>query len=737
MPSWNYPQAFRDESAIDTYQSETRGEVKVADPYRWLEEPYSEKTKEWVSQQVDLFSKYMMEEGIEEKVGATREELVDQLTKMVNFEKVGCPFKRGKGDLTGYYYFKNDGLQNQDVMWVRRSLESDEAEVFVDPNTFSADGTSSIRSSAFTKNGDYYAYGLSEKGSDWQTIKVMDVKTKEHLPDSIKFCKFTSISWTHDSKGFFYTRYPEPKSSVESLGSEVDPNENSKLYYHKLGTSQLEDILIYGDRSQPKWMFGGFVSDDGLYLIITVSESTAPVNRLFFTKVYKNDEIGGELAFEKVDPNDSESPIKVVKYIDNFDAEYDYITNEGTMFYFKTNLNAPNSKVIYVDVNKPYTEMKELIPETEDPMSIASIGNNDCIIANYVHNVQDVLKFYNLSTGEYINDIQLPAVGSVASISAKKEDSILFYKFVSFNHPGTVYKYDFNTKETSVFYQTKTSDLVPSPDSIEVKQEWYTSKDGTQVPMFIVHQKEGFEKNGNNPTWLYGYGGFSISLQPSFSVMRLFWIKYFGGIVAIPNLRGGNEIGGEKWHEQGILDRKQNVFDDMIAAAEYLIKEGYTSPARIALNGGSNGGLLVSAVVNQRPDLIRVGVPMVGVLDMLKFHTWTIGHAWCSDYGCSSDPKGFDYLSAYSPLHNIKPQKYPAVLVTTANHDDRVVPHHSFKYTAQLQHVAGPVNESPLLCRIEVNAGHGAGKSLAMSIREMVDVYMFAAANMGVKYTKK
>ncbi|KAF0975107.1 hypothetical protein FDP41_005860 [Naegleria fowleri] len=732
--NFHYPQAFRDTSAIDTYQSAKRGEVKIEDPYRWLEEPYGERTKEWVNQQVQCFADYMKEQHIEERVGVTREQLKEQITNMVNFEKVGCPFKRGEGDLVGYYFFKNDGLQNQDVLWVRKSLESAESEIFVDPNKFSADGTSSIRSSAFSKKGDYYAYGLSERGSDWQTIHVIDVKTKQPLKDQIKFCKFTGIAWTHDSRGFFYSRYPEPKSAVETLGSEVDANEFSKLYYHKLGTPQDEDILIYEEKTQPKWMFGASVTDDGKYLLIYVSESTAPVNRLFYTKIYKNDQVGGEFAFEKENPEDAQSRIKVVKYIDNFDAEYDYIANDGDIFYFKTNLNAPNSKVVVMDVTKPYTEMKEILAETEDPLSMATCVNKNILVANYVHNVQDNLKFFTLQTGEYISDIQLPVIGSISSLSGRREDSLLFYKFVSFNHAGTIYRYDFDTQQSIVFYQTKTSDLVPSPESIEVKQEWYSSKDGTKIPMFIVHNKKGFEKNGKNPCWLYGYGGFSINLQPSFSIMRLFWIKYFGGMLVIPNLRGGAEIGGEKWHEQGILDRKQNVFDDMIAAAEYIIKEGYTSPPYICLNGGSNGGLLVAACINQRPDLFGAAVPQVGVLDMLKFHTWTIGAAWCSDYGCSSDSKGFDYLIEYSPLHNIKAQKYPAVLVTTANHDDRVVPHHSFKYTAQLQHVAGPVNEAPLLIRIETSAGHGAGKSLQKVIEEMADIYLFVANEMGIRF---
>ncbi|KAL9648103.1 hypothetical protein ABK040_007469 [Willaertia magna] len=729
MSLLNYPQPARDENAVDEYQSKTDGLVKMADPYRWLEDPYSEPTKKWVEEENKLFEEYMKNNNVEEKVGVTREQLKEYLTKMVNYEKVGCPFKRGEGEHIGYYFYKNDGLQNQDVLWVKKSLESQDAEVFLDPNQLSVDGTSSLRSTAFSKKGDYFSYGVSEKGSDWFTINVMETKTKKVLDDKLKYCKFTGITWAHDSSGFFYSRYPAPKANVESLGSETEANEFNKVYFHKIGTSQDEDILIYEENSQPKWMFGVQVTDDGKYLIVTVSESTAPVNRLFYVKLYKGDEVGGDFSFER----DELGRVKLVKYIDNFDAEYDYITNEGTKFYFKTNLNAQKSKVICMDINDEEKKMIEILPEDEDPLSYVVCVNQDYLVACYLHNVQDVLKFYKLSTGEFINNIQLPAIGSIVSISGRKTDTNLFYKFSSFNYAGTIYSYDFGTKESKVFYQTKTNELVQDPENFEVKQEWYKSKDGTSVPMFIVHKK-GLKKDGNTPCWLYGYGGFSISLQPYFSIFRLFWIQFFNGMLVIPNLRGGSEIGGEAWHVQGIKDKKQNVFDDMIAAAEYIVKEKYTSPEKIVLNGGSNGGLLVAACINQRPDLFAVAVPSVGVLDMLKFHTWTIGSAWISDYGCSSDPEGFDYLIKYSPLHNIKEQQYPAVLVTTANHDDRVVPHHSFKYTAQLQHVCGKSNTKPLLVRIETSAGHGAGKSLTKSIEEICDIYIFAASEMGIKF---
>jgi prolyl oligopeptidase len=649
----------------------------------------------------------------------------EELTKMMDYEKVGCPFKRG----SRVFYYKNDGLQNQYVLYKKdydngRGLRNDTVgEVFIDPNKFSEDGTSALKSSAFSKDGEYFAYGISDKGSDWQHLHIAKVASGEHLQEVLKYCKFASISWSVDNKGFFYTRFPEPKQSTNSLGSETEVNENQAIYYHKLNTSQDQDVLVFADNEHPQWMYGVEATEDGNYLIISISESTARVNRLYIAQLNSS---GDGPLFSVGDNNQ----IVVQKVVDNFDAEYDNLTNDGTLFYFKTNLNAKRSRIVTIDITNP-SQINELISESQDPLEYVVVANGDYLVCCYLHNVHDVIRLYNLK-GNYISEVPLPTIGSVSGISARRQDDFLFYSFNSFTYAGTIYAYDFEKNTSTVFYETKTSDLILKSDAFETKQEWVTSKDGTKVPMFIVHKKGIDIQSGNNPTWLYGYGGFSVNLQPYFSIMRIFFMQYFDGVYALPNLRGGAEF-GEEWHEGGIKDKKQNVYDDMIAAAEYLIANKITKPERMFINGGSNGGLLVAAVVNQRPDLFGAGIAQVGVLDMLRYHMFTIGKHWVSDYGCSDNAEDFEYLIKYSPVHNVdKNKEYPSMLVVTSDHDDRVVPLHSFKYAAELQYQRGELNKRPLLIRIETKAGHGAGKPLTKTIEEWSEIFAFIAKELAL-----
>ncbi|KAL0480907.1 prolyl endopeptidase [Acrasis kona] len=709
--------AQRDDSVVDDYHG-----TKISDPYRWLEDPKSEQTKKWISAQNQIFDKYLQDT---DKSLVDREKIIKDLTAMMDFEKVGAPFKRGRdnhdGDHIAYYYYKNDGLQNQSVLWKKNSLEPDDKEeVFLDPNTLSEDGTSSLGATSFSEDGHYFAYGVSSKGSDWQTINLKKVSDKQELKDHVlEYCKFTSIAWTHDSKGFYYTRFPKPSVDEEghSLGSEVDKNENQKVYYHLLSKpNQQDDILVYSDDSHPTWMYGLEVSEDGKYLIISISESTAQVNRLYYAPI-----------------SDPTQPLNVIKLIDNFDAEYSYITNTDDLFYFMTNKDASLKKVISIPLSDP-NQVTEILPQhSTDPLQYVVPINENNLVAVYTHNVQDVIQVYQLQDGKYITDISLPTIGSVIGVSGRRSDTVLMYKFSSFTYAGTTYHYDLNTMQQKVFHETKTSSLIKSGDSFTVKQSWYQSADGTKVPIFIVHSVDTV-LDGNNPVWLYGYGGFNIDMKPAFSVTRLFFIQQFGGIFAMPNLRGGGEF-GEEWHKYGTLQHKQNVFNDMIAAAQFMISENYTRPEKMWINGGSNGGLLVAAVINQKPELFGAAVPQVGVLDMLRFHKFTIGHFWCSDYGCSDKKDDFEFLIKYSPLHNVKHDaQYPSVLVTTSDHDDRVVPLHSFKYAAELQYRAGPNNKRPLMIRVETKAGHGGGKPLKKVIEESADTFTFVANELKLKY---
>ncbi|XP_066268669.1 prolyl endopeptidase-like [Branchiostoma lanceolatum] len=711
MSAIKYPEARRDDSAIDDYHG-----TKVPDPYSWLEDPDGEETKAFVEAQNKITVPYL------EKC-AVRKQFQARLKEMWDYPKYGCPFKRG----SRYFYYYNTGLQNQSVLYVQDSLDA-EAKVFLDPNKFSEDGTVSLRGSAFSEDGEYFAYGISKSGSDWVTIKFMKVAGAEQLPDTLEYVKFSCMSWTHDHKGMFYNRFPEPETKAD--GTETTANLHQKLYYHVIGTDQSKDVLCGEFPDHPKWMPGAEVSDDGRYVILAIREGCDPVNRLYYCDLQTVDhKVTGVLPW--------------VKVADNFDAEYEYIANEGTVFTFKTNLNAPRYKLINIDFSKPEMDQwTDLVPESEtDVMEWTACVNEDKLVLCYLHDVKTELYLHELKTGKRVTTFPLD-IGSVVGYSGRKKDSEIFYQFMSFLTPGVIYHCDLTKDklEPRVFRQIKVKDFDPS--GFQTDQVFFTSKDGTKVPMFIVHKKD-IPMDGSHPVLLYGYGGFNISITPSFSVSRIVFMLHLGGILAVPNIRGGGEY-GEIWHKAGTKGKKQNVFDDFQCAAEYLIKNKYTSADKITINGGSNGGLLVGACVNQRPDLFGCAVSQVPVMDMLKFHKFTIGHAWTTDFGCSDDKEGFDYLIKYSPLHNIKKPtdsvvQYPAILLLTGDHDDRVVPLHSLKFIAQLQHTMGsdPQQTNPLFIRVDTKSGHGFGKPTAKVIEETSDIYAFIAENVKLEWRDK
>ena len=657
----------------------------VADPYRWLEDDKSDETKAWVEEQNKITFDYLNKIPFREKIK-------NRLTEIFNYPKYGAPFRAGNK----YYFFKNDGLQNQSVLYVKETLESKE-EVFLDPNKFSEDGTKSLTTISFSDDGKYLVYGVSSGGSDWNEFFVMNAETKKLLSDHLKWIKFSGAAWK--GNGFYYSRYPEPQGSELST-----KNEFSKVYYHKIGTKQEEDILIYEDPSKPKRGFSAQTTDDERFLIIYQTEGTS-----------KN-------AFMVKDLSDDKS--KFVNIVDDFKNNYSVIDNIEDKLLVRTDYDAPNYKLVLIDPKNPSKEnWTDVIPESKNVLqSVRLIGGK--IIATYLQDVAHHAYIFDLN-GKPEGEIKLPGLGTV-SFSGRRDDNIAFYTFTSFTSPGTIYKFDVSTKSSELFRQIE---LNFDFDNYETKQVFYPSKDGTKIPMFIVHKK-GLKLDGKNPTYLYAYGGFNASMLPSFSVSRLILLEN-NGVFALANIRGGGEY-GEEWHRAGMLDKKQNVFDDFIAAAEYLIKEGYTNPNKLAIAGGSNGGLLIGAVINQRPDLFKVALPAVGVMDMLRFHKFTIGYYWIVEYGSSDDPKQFEYLYKYSPLHNIKEGlNYPAVLVTTADHDDRVVPAHSFKYIATLQEKYK--GENPVLIRIETKAGHGAGKPTSKIIEELTDVWSFIFYNFNIE----
>lgn len=674
-----YPETKKVDTITDYF-----GE-KVADPYRWLEDDMSDETAAWVGTQNEVTFDYLNQIPY-------REELKNRLEKLWNYEKIGSPFK--EGDYT--YFYKNDGLQNQYVLY--RFKGEEEPEVFLDPNKFSEDGTTSLGGLSFSKDGSIVAYAISEGGSDWRKIIVMDAISKEVKEDTIVDVKFSGISW-QGNKGFYYSSYEKPEGS--ELSAKTDQH---RLFYHKLGTKQADDPIIFGEEQKRRYVGGG-VTQDGNFLVISASVSTS--NNELYIKDLR-------------DPNS-----KIITVVDNFESETSVIYSIGDDLYMTTNLNAPNKKIVKTSIKNPTPEnWVDVIPETENVLSPTT--GMGYIFAKYMDDAVSKVIQYNFD-GTKVRDIELPGVGSAGGFGGKKDADILYYSFSNYTTPGSIYTFD-PESGTSELYRKPEIDF--NSDNYESKQVFYTSKDGTQVPM-IISYKKGTELNGKNPTILYGYGGFNISLTPGFSISNAVWMEQ-GGVYAVPNLRGGGEY-GKAWHIAGTKMQKQNVFDDFIAAAEYLIENNYTSSEYLAIRGGSNGGLLVGATMTQRPDLMKVALPAVGVLDMLRYHTFTAGAGWAYDYGTADDSKEmFEYLKGYSPVHNVKEGvEYPATMVTTGDHDDRVVPAHSFKFAAELQEKQAGTN--PTLIRIETNAGHGAGTPVSKTIEQYADIFGFTLYNMGFK----
>ena len=678
-----YPKAKKTDT-IDVYFGH-----KVPDPYRWLEDDNSKETEEWVKAENKITQEYLSKIPF-------REELKERLTKIWNYPKYGVPFKRGGH----YFFFKNDGIQNQSVLYIQKTLDS-EPEVLLDPNKLSKDGTVALAGLGVSKDGKYLAYSTASGGSDWNEIYVMQIKDRKMLDDHIRWVKFSGISWKGD--GFFYSAYDEPKEGDELSGQ----NRFHKVFYHKLGTSQKEDKLIFQDKEHPLRNFNAYLTKDKAFVMISESESTSG-NALYAARARDVD----HLDFKKI--------------ADGFDYDYYVIDHIGDELLVQTNDNAPKGRLMLVDFKNPDPEKwKTLIEEKDDVLEGAQIVGGR-LFTQYLKDASSRAYFYDLE-GHYQNELVLPAIGTLMGFNGDKEDNIAFYGFTSFTFPSTIYRYDIEKGESTLF---KASEVDFNPEDYETEQVFYESKDGTMIPMFIVYKK-GFVKNGKNPTLLYGYGGFNISLTPSFSISRVVFLEQ-GGVYAMANLRGGGEY-GEEWHEAGTKMNKQNVFDDFIYAAKWLINNKYTSSDKLAIMGGSNGGLLVGACMTQQPGLFKVAIPIVGVMDMLRYQNFTIGWAWASDYGTSADSEEmFKYLYSYSPLHNIKKGvNYPATLAITADHDDRVVPAHTFKFMATLQEKDGGKN--PILVRIETRAGHGAGKPTAKQIEEATDIYSFIMYNLGMK----
>jgi prolyl oligopeptidase len=680
QPKIRYPETKQVEH-YDIYHG-----IKVPDPYRWLEEDVrkSPEVAAWVEAQNKVTFAFL--ESIPERKG-----IRERLTQLWNFEKYTTPFKvAGR-----YFYQRNDGLQNQYVLYMLEKLDGS-PRMLLDPNTWSKDGTVALADIEVSPNGRYLAYGVHEAGSDWRTWKILDIDTGRNLEDTIRWTKFTHIAWTADNRGFFYSRFDEPKPGQEFQSL----NLNQKVYYHRLGTPQSEDILVYARPDQPEWGFIPEVTEDGRYLVLTIYKGTDDKYRIYYKDL--------------TEPYGLPVPL-----IDHFENEYTFLGNDGPVFYFKTDLHAPRGRIIAIDLRKPQPQnYREIVPQTEHTMTSASLVGNLFVVA-YLQDAKSLVRIYDIN-GRHVRDVELPGIGSVTGFTGKRCDTETFYTFSSFATPPTIFHYDLITGKSTVFRQARVDFR---PQDYEVKQVFYHSKDGTRIPVFIAHKK-GIKLDGNNPTLLYGYGGFNISLTPSFSISRLLWME-MGGVFAMPNLRGGGEY-GEEWHQAGTKLNKQNVFDDFIAAAEWLIANKYTRPAKLAIQGGSNGGLLVGACMTQRPDLFGACLPAVGVMDMLRFHKFTAGRYWVDDYGSPDNPEEFKALYAYSPYHVLLRQgkrAYPATLITTADTDDRVVPAHSFKFAAALQ--AMQAGDAPVLIRIETRAGHGAGKPTSKLIEEIADQWAF------------
>jgi prolyl oligopeptidase len=681
-----------------TYPVTAKGDVvdtyfdnKVADPYRWLEDDRSEQTGNWVKEQNKVTFAYLDQISY-------RDQIKQRLEALWNYEKVGAPFIEGEYT----YFFKNDGLQNQSVLY--RKKGEGEAEVFLDPNTFSSDATTSLADVSFSDDGKILAYSISEGGSDWRKIIIIDVETKKPIEETLVDVKFSGVSWK-GNEGFYYSSYDKPEGS--ELSAKTDQH---KLYYHKLGTAQKDDPVVFGGVDTEKHRYvGGGVTEDGKYLIVSAANATSG-NKVFLKDLSKADS-----AF-------------VTVYAEG-DADFEFVDSRDNALYFVTNLNAPNKKLIKIDATAPTTDKwVDVIPETANVLDVSKGAG--FLFANYMVDAISQIKQYDYD-GKLVRDVSLPGLGTVSGFGGKTKDSTLYYSFTNYNTAPSTFAFEPKSGETSTYYKAA---VKFNSDDYESKQVFYTSKDGTKVPMIITHKK-GIQLDGNNPTMLYGYGGFNVSLTPAFSVANLVWME-MGGVYAVPNLRGGGEY-GKAWHDAGIQQKKQNVFDDFIAAGEYLIAQKYTSSGKLAIRGGSNGGLLVGAVMTQRPDLMKVAIPQVGVLDMLRYHTFTAGAGWAYDYGTSEQSKEmYDYIKGYSPVHNVKEGvSYPATLVTTGDHDDRVVPAHSFKFAAELQ--AKATGPNPQMIRIETNAGHGAGVPVSKQIELAADIFGFTLFNMGVKELPK
>jgi prolyl oligopeptidase len=729
-----YPAAQRG-SQVDVYFGDS-----VADPYRWLEDTDAPATKAWVEAENRLSENFLA--TIPE-----RSAIKNRLTQLWNYPRYGAPFKEGDR----YFYFENTGLQNQSVLYVQDGRDTP-ARVLLDPNVLSPDGTIALSGQAASKDGHYLAYSLSTSGSDWQELHVRNVDNGRDLPDVLKWVKFSGISWTHDNKGFFYSRYDEPKSGNVM----TNVNRNQKVYYHRIGQAQSRDQLVYDRPDQPDWIFDATVSDDGQFLIITVAQGTDVRTRLYFVDLDN--------------PGKPEIDNPIVRLIDKLDAEYEFVGNRGNIFYVRTDRNAARGRIVAISIDNPREERwNTIVPENKDALVGATMAGED-IVGNYLQDAHSSIRLFTASRNEQDElrsrrsqdqqrrnpgsvyddtstapitsrggqrlgggfvqrgELPLPGIGTVTALNGKQGDDELFYSFTSFLSPTTIYRYDLKSRRNELFRAPK---IAFDASKYETRQVFFTSKDGTQVPMFIT-AKKGLTLDGNNPTLLYAYGGFNISETPEFSAANAAWLE-MGGIYALANIRGGGEY-GKAWHEAGMLSKKQNVFDDFIAAAQYLIAQKYTSTPKLAIRGGSNGGLLIGAVMTQRPDLFGATLPEVGVMDMLRFQKFTIGWAWTSDYGSSDDPAQYKVLRAYSPLQNIKPGTcYPPTLAFTADHDDRVVPGHTFKFVATMQ--AAQACPNPILVRIETKAGHGAGKPTTKQIDEAADRFAFLVRELHMRPT--
>lgn len=679
-----YPKA-KTVDQVDDYHG-----TKVADPYRWLEDTDSAATHEWVEAENKLTFSYLDQIPY-------RSAIRDRLLKLWNYERFTVPEQQGGR----YFYQHNDGLQNQNVLLVAESLNA-EPRVLLDPNTLSSDGTVALAGSALSDDGKLMAYGTATSGSDWTEWHVRDVDTSKDLPDDIKWVKFSGASWTKDNKGFYYSRYDEPKEGTVMRGA----NYFQKLYYHRLGTAQAEDKLIYDRPDNKELGFAGGVTDDGRYLVISVWQGTSPKNRLYYKDLTQPDS-------------------QVVRLLDDFDAQYSFVDNDGPVFLIQTDLDAPRGRLIAIDIRHPErSNWKTVVAQGADKLESSSIVDN-LLLVGYLKDARTEVRVFDLN-GKFLRNVDLPGIGTASGFGGKRKDKETFYSFTSFTSPTTIYRYDPAAGQSSVFRKPKV-DFDAS--QFETKQVFYNSKDGTRVPMFLTYKK-GLKLDGQNPTLLYAYGGFDISLTPFFSVPNVVWLE-MGGIYAQPNLRGGGEY-GEDWHLAGTKAKKQNVFDDFIGAAEWLIANKYTSTPKLAIRGASNGGLLIGACLTQRPDLYGATLPEVGVMDMLRFQKFTIGWAWTSDYGSSDNAEDFKWLYAYSPLQNLKPgTKYPPTMISTSDHDDRMVPGHSFKFAATMQ--ADQAGPAPVLIRIETKAGHGAGKPISKVIDETADAWGFVAHNLNMK----